>query len=251
MKIGVFDSGLGGLTILNAIRNHLPQYDYIYYGDTANLPYGDKDEDLIRSLTRQGLENLFAQGAGIIVVACNTASAETVRTLQDTILKGKYAKRRILGVIVPTIEELLMRTPARALLIGTTRTIESRKYERELAIRGGAEILITSRATPTLVPLIEANDLKGAYAYLERLLVPKVGEVDTLILGCTHYTVLKDWLRSRFPRLRVLSQDEIIPRKLEAYLQAHGELQKKLSQGNSCEYIFTGERTGQLAAARE
>ncbi len=242
MRIGVFDSGYGGVTILNAIRSKLPQYDYLYYGDTANLPYGDKKEEVIRALTRKGIETLFMEGSALVVVACNTASAESLRMLQDTMIPNGYPDRRVLGVIIPTIEELLMETPRRALLIGTTRTIDSRKYEYELDKRGGSEVYLISRATPDLVPLIEANELEYAYEYLEKKLTPWMGEIDTLILGCTHYTVLKEWIRSRYPRLNVISQDEIIPLKLELYLQAHPEIHERLTNGSTCEYIFTGEK---------
>ncbi len=251
MRIGVFDSGLGGIWILEAIRAQLPEYDYLYYGDTVNLPYGDKSEETIIALTRTAIEELFKKDVTLVIVACNTASVETVRKLQDTMLIGEYRDHRILGVIVPTIEELLLSTRQRALLIGTKRTVESKKYERELLNRGGAHIELTSVATPDLVPLIEADDLEGAYSSLSKLLTPKIGEIDTLVLGCTHYTILKEGLRSRFPTLKIISQDELIPESLQKYLLMHPEIQERLTTGSTCAYQITGNEPMYLNRVRE
>ena len=242
MKIGVFDSGLGGLTILNAIRELLPEYDYIYYGDTKNLPYGDKSEEEILKLTKSALGKLFETDAALVVIACNTASAQTLRTLQDTMLVSSYAERRVLGVIIPTVEELVALKVKRVLLIGTTRTIESGKYELELHKRDKeGSINITAHATSKLVPLIESNNMREAEACIDTLLTPLVGEVDTVVLGCTHYTVLKKHIRTHFKTLKVLSQDEIIPEKLVAYLERHPELEKKLSRNYTLEKVLTGK----------
>ena len=134
MKIGLFDSGLGGLTILKAVARALPAYDYEFYGDTANLPYGDKSEDQIYELTKRGVEHLFSRDCALIIIACNTASAETLRRMQDEYLKEAYPDRRVLGVIIPTIEEVAEAGLTNVLLIGTRRTIESHKFEKEFAI---------------------------------------------------------------------------------------------------------------------
>lgn len=231
MKIGFFDSGLGGLTILGAARAHMPEYDYVYYGDTANLPYGDKSEEEIRTLTHTAVAHLFDAGAALAVIACNTASAETLRTLQDTMLVGKYADRRILGVIVPTVEALIETGLTEVLLIGTKRTIGSQKYERELAKHEAHHVHLTAHATPELVPLIENNEMENAFAYIDDLLTPRVGEIEVVILGCTHYTTLKTHIRSRFgDALAVISQDEIIPTKLEQYLAKHTEIETRLTR---------------------
>jgi glutamate racemase len=251
MKIGIFDSGLGGLSILHAIREQLPEYDYMYYGDTAHLPYGDKTEEEILALTSKAVHELFSQNAVLIIIACNTASAETLRVLQDTMLTGKYTNRRILGVIIPTIEEIIASGSQQALLIGTTRTVDSKKYDRELEKRNATNIEFASCATPELVPLIESGDSTGALTYLENILAPRVGEVDTLILGCTHYTVLKKPLRERFKNLQIISQDEIIPVKLEMYLEVHSDLREQLTRNNSCIHIITGEEPGRINCARE
>ena len=132
MKIGFFDSGLGGLTIMSAVIKKLPQYDYEFYGDTANLPYGDKSEEEIFNLTKRGIDNLFKKNCLLIIVACNTASAETLRELQNNYLIKNYPERKILGVIIPTIETLKEEEIQHAILIGTNRTINSKKYDLEL-----------------------------------------------------------------------------------------------------------------------
>jgi len=250
MKIGVFDSGLGGLTILNAIRVRLPEYDYIYYGDTKNLPYGDKTEEEIYELTKCAVIELFERGALLVIVACNTASAESLRRLQETIFEGAYQGRKILGVIIPTIETVLDDNHRNVLLIGTRRTIESKKYIKELLKRDGGHIFLTSIATPVLVPLIESGEIEVALKYLMTL-IPTVGEVESIILGCTHYTVLKNGLRREFPGLRIISQDELIPMKLESYLRAHPEIESELTRAKSYVRIITGDEPGRINSARE
>lgn len=231
MKIGFFDSGLGGLTILKAVAAALPQYDYEFYGDTANLPYGDKTEAEIFALTKAGVMDLLSRECALVIVACNTASAETLRQLQDTILVGEYASRRLLGVIIPTVEVVIQAKLPILALIGTTRTIDSHKYSFELTKSGARERLFV-QATPSLVPLIEAGDREEAKRVVVSIVKTLVEEdVRGLILGCTHYTVLKEALRTAFPNLIVFSQDEIIPSKLVNYLERHPEIESVLTRG--------------------
>jgi len=238
MKIGLFDSGLGGLTILKAVAKALPEYDYEFYGDTANLPYGDKSEAVIFELTKRGVEHLFQRDCALIIVACNTASAETLRRLQDEYLPDAYPERRILGVIIPTIEEVIDAALKNVLLIGTRRTIESHKYELELAKFADAPALV-AEATPVLVPLIEMGDIEPAVSEVLTV-VTAAGEVDGVVLGCTHYSVLKDRLRAELPTtVRIFSQDEIIPIKLAKYLENHPEIKSKLSRGGSRNVFLT------------
>lgn len=229
MKIGFFDSGLGGLTILKAVRERMPKYDYLFFGDTANVPYDEKSESEIFELTKAGVVRLFNEGAVIVIVACNTASAESVRRLQDSILEGVYKDRKILGVIIPTVEELEALGAKHVLLIGTERTVKSEKYTREL-MRLAPGVVLDSRATPALVPMIEAGDIAGAAHVALGLIDHMKGRVDTLVLGCTHYTVLKEPIRKAHPGLRVISQDDVIPVKLEEYLGRHAEIERKLSR---------------------
>ncbi len=244
-KIGLFDSGLGGLTILKAVAAKLPLYDYVFYGDTEHLPLGDKTEEEIFFYTKAGVEALFERGCILVIIACNTAAAETMGRLQDNLLPEKYPDRRILGVIIPTVEELIASGSKKALLIATKRTVESGKYERELT-KYGSDIQLRSIATPELVPLIESGKSDEAATLTEEIIekeMNRAGEIDTVILGCTHYAKIKDDLRRHFDkhyqlttgnyRLRFLSQDEIIPEKLAQYLDNHPEIESRLSRGST------------------
>lgn len=245
MKIGFFDSGIGGLTILSKVRETLPQYDYEYFGDTANLPYGDKTEAEILTLTKRAVLHLFEQGALLVIIACNTASAESLRTLQETILIGPYRDHRILGVIIPTVETVFERNLKRVLVIGTNRTIQSHKYNREFKkLTRMMPVTVVSEATPALVPLIEAGDITQADYILKSAIDRWVGEVDGVILGCTHYTLLKDSIRHMYGKtLEVVAQDEIIPKKLSAYLERHTEIESRLTRRGSLLMTLSGERT--------
>lgn len=241
MNIGFFDSGLGGLLILKAVARALPDYDYLYYGDTANLPYGDKSEAEIFALTKAAIGELFKKDCALVIVACNTASAETIRALQDTYLKEEYPDRRILGVIVPTVEEVAELGSSRAMLLATKRTVESGKYERELA-KLNPDITLTSVAMPTLVPLIEAHKDDEALACAESVVGEHAREGDVVILGCTHYTLLKDELRAKYEDVTFIAQDEVIPKKLASYLGRHDEITSRLTN--------TGKREIQLSLYR-
>lgn len=243
MNIGFFDSGLGGLLILKAVAKALPQYDYVYYGDTANLPYGDKTEEEIYELTKTALVELFKRDCLLVIVACNTASAETLRKIQDTFLVHEYPDRKVLGVIIPTIEEVVRAQHTRAILLATKRTVESRKYERELQKLGNTVELV-SIATPQLVPLIELGEIEAAAS--EAILVverAREGEGDVVVLGCTHYGLLKNSLREHFgDSLHFISQDEVIPEKLATYLEQHSEITSRLTS--------TGKRSVHLTEHR-
>jgi glutamate racemase len=239
MKIGFFDSGVGGFTILSAVRGKLPEHDYIYYGDTANVPYGNKTEDEVYALTLTGVETLFARGAALVIIACNTASAETLRKMQDALIPHIYHDRRILGVIIPTVETIVEQGPGNVLLIGTRRTVTSKKYELELGHRDASFVHLESIATPELVPFLEKGQLKNAITYLDGVIHERVGDIDTLVLGCTHYVLLKGLIRERYPHLMVISQDEIIPEKISEYLTKHTEIKNRLTTHSALEIILT------------
>jgi glutamate racemase len=242
MNIGFFDSGLGGLLILKAVAKALPQYDYIYYGDTANLPYGDKTEEEIFELTKAAIAELFKRDCLLVIVACNTASAESLRLLQDSFIKEEYPDRRVLGVIIPTVEELIDLGAKHALLLGTKRTVESGKYEREL-YKLSQELKLTAKATPELVPLIELGEIDVAVGAAIKTIESQAGEGDVVILGCTHYALLKNQLREHFVGSRtILSQDEVIPKKLADYLTRHPEITSRLSDTGKREIHLTEHR---------
>jgi len=230
MKIGFFDSGLGGLLMLKSVAKFLPEYDYEFYGDTSNLPYGNKTEAEIFELTKKGVLHLFQKKCALVIIACNTASAATTRRLQDELLKNEYKDRKILGVIIPTVEEVIEFDCKQVLLIGTNRTIDSGKYKLEFSRYENAPKLI-SVATPELVPKIENGDIENAVR--EVLTVVKENEgIDALILGCTHYAILKQKISEQLSvaTIKIFSQDEIIPKKLESYLANHKEVTDMLTR---------------------
>lgn len=243
MKIGFFDSGLGGLVIMRAVSRALPQYSYEYYGDTANLPYGDKTEERIYQLTQMGIEHLFARGCQLVVIACNTASAETLRRLQDEYLpQSQYTDRRILGVIIPVVEEVVASELKRVLLLATKRTVSSGKYHLELGKRNMIATKIESEATPELVPLIEAGDIETAIETAQKHIDAREGSIDGVILGCTHYTLLKTALEQVYPALRFFSQADIIPEKIKTYLEAHSEIEQMLDRAGERNIYLTENR---------
>jgi glutamate racemase len=237
MKIGVFDSGLGGLAIAQAIIARLPQYDYIYLGDTKRVPYGNRSQQTIHEFLAEALTYLFAHDCQLIILACNTASAEALRKSQQEYLPTYYPDRRVLGVLIPAAEAALEDADVKTVgVIATASTIESGSYERELKrIREGTRVM--PKPTPLLVPLVENDGLKYAEPVLQDYLAELKG-VDRLILGCTHYCLLKDQIRD-IVKMPVISQDEIVPDKLSDYLDRHPEIESKLSKGGSRSYRVT------------
>lgn len=243
MKIGFFDSGVGGLTILKAVQQHMPEYEYLFYGDTAHLPYGGKSEEEIHALTYHGIRSLFEAGALIVIVACNTASSASVRKHQDGMLQREYPGRKLLGVIVPTVEVLTeTATHTNVLLIGTERTVHSKKYDIELAKLTVHQTPFTFRAhaTPTLVPKIESGDISGAFEEVYELIINTYPNIDALVLGCTHYTLMTKRLRHSL-RATIISQDEIIPEKLRLYLEHHPEIASRLTKKGSVHVTLSSE----------
>ena len=234
MKIGFFDSGLGGLTVLKAVVRKLPLYDYEFYGDTAHLPYGDKTEAEIYTLTKEGVIHLFERGCVLVIIACNTASAETLRKLQDTFLATSHPEKKILGVIIPMVETLCDAGAQNTLLLATARTISSQKYEKEFS-KSPTRLKLISVATPELVPLIERGEIATATAKAIAHIEKEVMQgIDSVILGCTHYGLLKAGIEAQFGQsFQVFSADQIIPQKIAEYLFFHPEIKDVLSQGGT------------------
>lgn len=241
MKIGIFDSGLGGLVIAKSIFKKLPKYDYIYLGDTQNLPYGEKTSAEIYRYTKKAVDFLFKQNCELVIVACNTSSALALRRLQQQYLPKVYPGRRILGVVVPTLEVADNSHRRKKIgVIGTFATIKSHIYKKELQkIDSKAEIF--ELATPKLVPLIEANSLQQAKKTLKLYLKALQKEnIEALVLGCTHYPILKREVKGLMgKKIEVISQDEIIPGKLVDYLKRHSEFEKKLAKHRKREFLVT------------
>lgn len=234
-KIGVFDSGLGGLFIADSLRKRLPAYDYVYLGDTLNLPYGRRSDAAIYDLSEKAMRYLFAQGCELVIMACNTASAAALRKLQQGFLAREFPERRILGVVVPTLEVAIEHGAHRIGLLATQRTVHSNIYDIELK-KINPFVKLTAVASPLLVPLIEDDGQKYLDLVLEDYLRPmKEAKVQSLILGCTHYVALKDRVQQMMEDVDLISQDDIIPAKLEDYLARHPEMETRLSKGGTFE----------------
>lgn len=240
MKIGIFDSGLGGLVIAKSIIQKLPKYDYIYLGDTKRVPYGNRPKNEIYKFTKLAVDFLFSKGCNLIILGCNTASALALRKIQHNDLK-KWSGRNVLGVIVPTIE---VARGKKIGIIATPATVKSKVYELELK-KTLPKSQVFELATPELVPLIEKNKLRESEIVLKKYLNQLISkEINTLILGCTHYPILKKQVKQLIGKnLNIISQDEIIPKKLELYLKKHKEIEAKLSKNSKREFYVTAKNT--------
>ena len=234
--IGIFDSGYGGLTILNHIRQHLPQYDYLYLGDNARAPYGTRSFDVIYEYTLQAVKYLHQQGCNLIILACNTASAKALRTIQQhDIIPNEL---RVLGVIRPTVEVIPQRTRTKHIgVLATPGTVASESYVIEL-LKQDPTLIVTQQACPMWVPLIEAGEHlhAGADYFVEKYLndlLERDSEIDTIILGCTHYPLIQSKIEAYLSltnrQISVVSQGEIVARSLADYLHRHPEIVKRIS----------------------
>lgn len=240
MKIGLFDSGLGGLIVAHSLIQNLPQYDYVYLGDTARVPYGNRSQEAIYEFTQNAVEYLFKQDCQLVLIACNTASAEALRKIQQEYLPAHHPDRKVLGVLIPTAEEVVEQTENNKVgVIATAGTVGSQTYVTEIQ-KLNPDVEVFQQATPLLVPLIENNVLKYVEPILDDYLSPLLqANIDTLVLGCTHYPLLKDIIRSKVGSVKVISQDEIIPAKLRGYLQRHPEIDEKLSKNATRTFLTT------------
>lgn len=243
--IGVFDSGYGGLTILDEIRRKLPQYDYIYLGDNARAPYGTRSFDIVYRFTLEAVRYLFEQGCQLVILGCNTASAKALRSIQQNDLPAIDPARRVLGVIRPTVEKIGEITKTGNIgIVGTPGTIRSHSYEMEIEkLYPGFRTF--TQACPMWVPLVENGEAAGegtdyfVKRDVERLMAQNPG-IDTVILGCTHYPLLKDKVEKYVPEgVTVLSQGAIVADSLADYLNRHPEMTARCSKGATCRYLTT------------
>ena len=244
-SIGVFDSGYGGLTILNKIRAELPEYDYIYLGDNARTPYGTRSFDVVYKYTLECVTRLFEMGCHLVILACNTASAKALRSIQQNDLAKIDPRRRVLGVIRPTVEAVGEMTKTKHVgLLATAGTVQSDSYPLEIH-KLFPEITITSEACPMWVPLIENNEYEseGADYFIKknlRNLLLKDKKIDTIILGCTHYPILSDKIKKNLPEtISVFSQGDIVASSLADYLRRHPEMDALCTKDGSCRYFTT------------
>lgn len=251
MKLGIFDSGLGGLLITKSIRSALPDIDIVYVGDTLHLPYGNRSKEAVYMYTCRAMEHMFSLGCKLIVIACNTASAAALRKLQQEWLPQNYPDRNILGVVVPTLETAIEKGFKRLGLIGTNYIVHSGIYEDEL-VKISPDIRMTAKATPLLVPLIEHDGLIWAEDVLDYYLSPFLKDkIQCLLLGCTHYPYLKPQIRKILGRkIKLLSQDDIIPGKLSDYLQRHPEYSEAITQNGVLDVLVSDLTESYCKAAR-
>lgn len=243
--IGVFDSGYGGLTILSKIREVLPQYDYIYLGDNARAPYGTRSFEVVYEFTLQAVQKLFEKGCHLVVLACNTASAKALRSIQMNDLPKMDADRRVLGVIRPTVESIGDMTQSRHIgVLATGGTIKSESYPLEIH-KLFPDIQVSGMACPMWVSLVEYNEAQdeGADYFIRKYinqLLEKDPLIDALILGCTHYPILLPKIRQYTPEgIQVIAQGEYVAHSLEDYLHRHPEMDAKCTKGGNCEFYTT------------
>lgn len=241
MKIGFFDSGLGGLLVLNAVRQHLPDFDYLYLGDTLHVPYGNRSAQAIYTLTQKAVQYLFDHDCQLVIIACNTASASALRQLQQTWLAEHYPNRRVLGVVVPTAEAVAESGCQNVGLIGTSYSVRSGVYADELAKRN-PNIALHGVATPLLVPLVEHDGAQFAAPIVQHYLQSLLDKnIDGLMLGCTHYPMLREAIEAALPNdVKIFDQTQIMPQKLADYLVRHQiDIVAHLSTNGTCDYHFT------------
>lgn len=243
--IGVFDSGYGGLTILRDLRRAIPDADYLYLGDNARAPYGSRSFELVYRFTLEAVTRLFAEGCHLVILACNTASAKALRTIQQCDLARLDSSRRVLGVIRPTVEALgTVSHNGHIGLLGTPGTVASGSYEIEIA-KLHPTFTTTARACPMWVPLVENREADGPGAdyfvkkYIDGLMADDP-LIDTVILGCTHYPLLIDKIRRYVPDgVNILSQGAIVADSLTDYLRRHPEINAKITRGATTRYLTT------------
>lgn len=243
--IGIFDSGYGGLTILSDIRKSMPQYDYIYLGDNARTPYGTRSFEVVYEYTLECVEKLFEMGCHLVVLACNTASAKALRSIQQKDLMRLDPNRRVLGVIRPTVEAISALTKTRHVgLFGTTGTIQSESYPMEIH-KLYPDIVVVGEACPMWVPLVENNEYKteGAAYFIQKniqQLLAKDAQLDTFILGCTHYPLMLPQIKQYLPKgTNVVSQGELVAKALVDYLKRHPEMDVKCTKTATIKYYTT------------
>jgi len=243
--IGLFDSGIWGLTILEKIKKQMPQYDYLYLGDNARAPYGSRSFDVVYEFTRQSVRKLFDMGCPLVILACNTASAKALRSIQMKDLPMWDPENRVLGIIRPTVEQIGELTKTRHVgILGTEGTIQSKSYPIEIS-KLFPDITVTGKACPLFVPLVENSeyDSDGADYFVQKYLselLEKDNQIDTIILGCTHYPLLLPKIRKFVPeKMKIVSQGEIVAKSLADYLKRHTEMESKLTKRGHCEFFTT------------
>lgn len=246
-SIGVFDSGYGGLTVFKSIAAQLPEYNYIYLGDNARSPYGDHSFETVYNYTLECVEWLFAKGCPLVVLACNTASAKALRSIQQKVLPVKYPNHRVLGVIRPTAEVVGQFTTSNTIgVMGTRGTVNSDSYPIEIH-KFYPELQVIQQSCPMWVPLIENNEHLGDGAdyfvkeYVDALL-RKSPAIDAILLACTHYPLLIPKIKTFLPDgFKLIAQGDIVAKSLATYLINHPEIEKLLTKEAEKRFFTSGD----------
>jgi len=247
--IGIFDSGYGGLTVFRSIFQQLPGYDYIYLGDTARAPYGNRSFQTIHQYTWECVQWLFEQGCPLVILACNTASSKALRTIQQKDLQNEDPSKRVLGVIRPTAEVIGGYTKTKEIgVLGTKGTVQSGSYQIEIS-HFFPDIKVHQQACPLWVPLVENGeyDKPGADYFVKKYLdqiLAQSANIDTLLLACTHYPLLQEKIKAYLPgHIQVISQGDIVAKSLVDYLTRHPEMESKLSKSGTQRFFTTTDDT--------
>jgi len=243
--IGIFDSGYGGLTVMKEITSVLPRYDFIYLGDNARTPYGNRSFEVVYQYTLEAVTWLFSKGCNLVILACNTASAKALRTIQQKDLPVIAPEKRVLGVIRPVTESIGTLTKSGHIgILGTSGTVNSGSYVIEIN-KFFPHLVVSQEACPMWVPLVENNEHlnDGADYFIKKNssnLLQKDPEIDAIILGCTHYPLLIKKIKRTLPEpISIISQGEITAKKLADYLNRHPEMEKKCSKNKVIEFFTT------------
>lgn len=243
--IGVFDSGYGGLTVLSAIRNTMPAYDYLYLGDNARAPYGSRSFERVYQFTLEAVKWFFDKGCPLVIIACNTASAKALRTIQQMDLPRLDPMRRVLGVIRPTAESVIkLSLDGHIGILGTEGTVRSESYKMEIN-KLAPDCVVTGEACPMWVPLVENReyDKPGADYFVEQhiqRLFSKDPLIDTIILGCTHYPLLMRKIIRYLPeKVQLISQGEYVAASLKDYMKRHPEMERRCAKSGTVRYYTT------------
>jgi glutamate racemase len=247
--IGIFDSGYGGLTVFRSIADQLPDYDYVYLGDNARAPYGNRSFNTIHEYTWECVQMLFEMGCPLIILACNTASAKALRTIQQRDLVNEDPTKRVLGVIRPTAEVIGNYTQTKQIgVLGTKGTVQSGSYLIEIN-NSFPDVEVHQQACPLWVPLVEngEHDQPGAdyfvKKYLDQVLI-KSDRIDTLLLACTHYPLLQKKISAYLPEhIKVVPQGDIVAASLKDYLNRHAEMEQRLTKGGTRQFFTTSDDT--------
>ena len=247
--IGIFDSGYGGLTVLRQIRQLMPEYDYLYLGDNARAPYGTRSFEVVYQFTLQAVSRLFSMGCPLVVLACNTASAKALRTIQQNDLPTIDPTRRVLGVIRPTAECIGNITQSRHIgIFATPGTIRSQTYDIEIG-KLFPDIKVTGQACPMWVPLIENGEYRddGADYFVRKYinqLLSRDPDIDAIILGCTHYPLLYDKIRHFTPSdIRLISHGEYVAKSLADYFGRHRDMESRITRNGRIRFLTTENPT--------